>query len=87
MKVKKFFLIPWKLGEGRVYGLREPDTNAPEGMSYWIGVRILDEHLRDIGSHKTRIGEELYLALLKEARSNFSTYAVSVCGKDRGWKP
>ena len=87
MKVRKFFLTPWKLGEGRLYVLREQDGNAPEGVSYWIGLRILDANLRDIGAYSARITEELYLALHKEARSNFSTYAASVCSKDRGWKP
>lgn len=87
MKVKKFFLTPWKTGKGRVYGLRKPDNNAPEGASYWIGVRILDANLRDIGAYSARITEELYLALHKEARSNFATYAASVSSKDRGWKP
>lgn len=87
MKVKKFFLTPWKLGRGLLYGLRKPDNYAPEGMSYWIGLRILDANLRDIGVHKERIAEELYLALLKEAKSNFSTYAADVSSKDRGWKP
>lgn len=87
MKVKKFFLTPWKLGRGLLYGLCEPDTNAPEGMSYWIGLRILDANLRDIGAHKARITEELYMALHKEAKANFTTYAAAVSSKDRGWKP
>lgn len=85
MKLKKFYLTPWKMGIGRFFVIKEENSGG-DGYNFWLGCSEF-QGVRVVGRSHTRISEELYLALHKEAKSNFATYAAVVSVKDRGWKP
>lgn len=85
MKSKKFYLTPWKMGMGRFFAIKEENSGG-DGYNFWLGSHEF-QGVRVIGTSHVRISEELYLALHKEAKSNFSAYAAAVTNKDRGWKP
>jgi hypothetical protein len=82
---KKFYLTPWKMGIGRFFAIKETNSRG-NGYNYWAGVHEF-RGITVIAASHMRISEELYLALHKEAKSNFATYAAAVSNKDRGWKP
>ena len=85
MKSKKFYLQPWRTGIGRFFAIKEENFNK-DGFNFWLGCAEF-RGVRVVSTSHMRISEELYLALHKEAKSNFATYAAAVSNKDRGWKP